>query len=361
MDPRTAASALDIPFGKLLAYGAGGVGMAALENKYVGPNLPPELKNVNLGVGGATGVMLASRNPAMQIAGLGTIPIKQMGMFAIGGMDRFRRQQQALTDTNLATAKVNEGTALQQRDNAGSQRLMELAFLIPALAGGGALAYNAFDQWKKRHTKQNRLDTIGSAGVRRPSQRVRIDLPPSALPSSFYQALANSEQNPAGYARLQSKNASFRKAASGWSQNFQEAHPTLQLFQQQHQPSRVGQALGLLKDIAWQTSGIPAVGNAARDAGRTFASLNDGDYSNASRYGISGAGNAALGVLALRFGGLGMLGKVFGSGTLGRRRTRWQASRGCASGQAAVQSVGVQAPEWHYAYHGAIHQQVGFW
>ena len=316
MDPRTAASALDIPFGKLLAYGAGGVGMAALENKYVGNNLPPELKNVNLGVGGATGVMLASRNPAMQIAGLGTIPIKQMGMFAIGGMDRFRRQQQALTDTNLATAKVNETTALQQKDNAGSQRLMELAFLIPALAGGGALAYNAFDQWKKRHAKQNRLETIGSAGARRPSQRVRIDLPPSALPSSFYQALANSETSPSGYARLQTKGASA-KAASGWSQNLQDAHPTLQLFQQNRPQSRVGQALGLLKDIAWQTSGIPAIGNAARDAGKTFSSLNDGDYSNASRYGMSGAGNAALGVLALRFGGLGMLGKILGRARLG--------------------------------------------
>jgi len=311
--------ALDIPFSRLAAFGAGGLGLSLLENKYVGNNLPPELKTVNSGIGLGTGIMLASRDPAMQTAALGSIPLKETALFAVGGMDRFRRQQQALTDTNLQTAKTNLATATTEGHQAAGKRLTELAFLIPAMAAGGALGYGAYDQWKKRHHKPSKFQTLGTSGVRSPSQRVRIDLPPSALPASFYKALGGAEVSPKGFAQLQSKNAStylaVKKATAGWSSNFQSAHPSLRLLNGEQQQDQ-HPMLNLAKDMVWQSSGIPALHNAWRDAGSAASSLQDDNYDQAKRYGVAGVGNAALGALALRFGGANVLAKLFGRARL---------------------------------------------
>lgn len=269
-----------VPLSRILGYGAGGLAGAVLENKYIGENLPPELQHVNLGIGGLTGAMLASKNPTMQIAALSSIPLKQMGMFGIGGMDKFRRQQQALTDTNLHTAKIQAATAKINQSDAGGRKLMALAFLLPALAvgaGAGAVGYNAWQHRKK--TKPNKFQTDASSGEHRPSQRIRIDIPPSALPKSFYQSLGTATNDPRDYTRMQTKRP-VKTASTQATSSFP----------------------GLIKDLLWQSSGIPSLHNAWREAGYGMNTLQQGDYENAKRYGLAGAADLGLGVLGLRYG-----------------------------------------------------------
>jgi len=276
------AHALDIPLSKLLAYSAGGVGLAALENKYIGDNLPAPLQKVNLGIGATTGAMLASHNPAMQTAALGAIPIKEMGLFGVGSLDRFRRQQQSLVDTNLNTAKINESTATIARNDSGGRKALALAFLAPALAAGAGLGASGYLAWKHRNkAKANKFQTDASAGSPRSSQRIRIDIPPSALPKSWYQSLGTGTTDSREFARLQTKRPMNTKTAS------------------QQQPMT---APGFVKDLLWQGSGIPELHNAWREAGYGMNTAQQGDYGNAKRYGLAGAADAGLGLLALRYG-----------------------------------------------------------
>jgi hypothetical protein len=323
-----------IPLSRLLAYGAGGVGLAALENRYIGNNLPPELKTVNGVIGATTGAMLASHNPAMQTAALGSIPLKEMALFGIGGMDRFRRAQQGLVDTNLQTARLNQDTARTTANDASSRKAMALAFLLPALAVGGGVAANSYMNWKKQHHKTNpRFQTLASSGKPRSSQRIRLDIPPSALPRSFFQSLGRATNDPRDYTRLQGKDNEMTVQASEKAPSVTMPEVVKQLKdEQKHLPLVKGKRAEILKQaydsgqrpslartlggLAWGATGIPMAQNAWREAGYGLNTLQQGDYHDAKRYGMSSAANAALALIALRFN-MPLAAKLFGKARIG--------------------------------------------
>lgn len=295
-----------IPMSRLIGYGAGGLGLGLLENAYVGGNLPPELKTVNLGVGAATGAMLASHDPAMQTAALTTIPLKQMGLFGIGGLDRFRRSQQALTDTNLSTARLNQSAARINARNAGGNRALGASFLVPALLGGGGAAALAYMQYQKQHKPTRKYETVSEDGTKKPSQKIRIDIPPSAFPKEFYDRIGLLDKYPKSHTRLQKlkerrpdltdermqslfKSSALKpdnKADLDAFYKWASSHPVMDL----------------LKGIAWQSTGIPNGLSAFRETGAAANSAMQGDNHDAGRYAVSGAANAALALLSLRFG-----------------------------------------------------------
>ena len=281
--------AMDIPVNRLFPYVAGGVGLAALENKYIGDNLPPELKNINLGIGGTTAAMMASDNPAMQIAGISAIPMKEMALFGMGSMDKFRRSQQELTDTNLATAKLHHQAAELESGTAGSGTRRALMFMIPALLGSGALAYYASQHKKKENP---RFSTVGESGVRTGNQKVRIDLPPSALPKEFYSALAGIERSPKQHTRIQAREpADLPKAAT--------VKAAMQDESADYKPPGILSRIG---GIAGDVTGISPLARFFKERAAAAGALSAGDYDNAARYQMGSYGNLAGAALGLRFG-----------------------------------------------------------
>lgn len=361
---------MNIPLSRAIPYAAGGAGMAALENKYVGDNLPPELKHVNTGIGLGTGLMLASHNPEMQTAALTSIPLKEMALFGIGGMDRFRRSQQALTDTHLRTARIGEDTARMEHDDAGSRKRMALAFLVPALAAGGALGYEGYLKYKKKHEAgPKRFQTVGSKGTRRQSQRVRIDIPPSALPKEFYQSLGQVEDDPRTYTAVQEKRPMGNRSTSrfvtpdelnevtrtrGMTRSASAGAPMKVPFKDLFKPdpkrkdltykfkapgvkSAYAQRddrpslLSMLGHGAVEATGVPSLVRGVREAGYGMNTLGEGDYRNAGRYGLSSAADLGLGALGLRWGVAPVLGRMFGRGRLSGVLRNEMAAKGVGS------------------------------
>jgi hypothetical protein len=300
----------DVPLSKLIGYGALGVGGAALENQYIGQNVPPELKKVNLSIGGSTGLMLASKSPAMQVAALSAIPLKQMALFGIGGMDRFRRQQQSLVDTNLQTARLNQSAARVNANSAGGAKALGASFLIPALLGGGGAAALAYMAWKKQQKANRRYQTVGEEGTKKPSQKIRIDIPQSALPHDFYDTLRGIDHNPRAHARLQKLRARrdpdniedmdqmVRQAKVAYQVDKPEE---LRAFYKRADQQSNHPTLKLIRDMAWQSTGIPNIMAAGRDLGNTATSAIAGNYDDTKRYSGAAIANGALGLLSARF------------------------------------------------------------
>jgi hypothetical protein len=83
-------------------------------------------------------------------------------------------------------------------------------------------------------------------------------------------------------------------------------------FSQDQRPS-LARTLG---GMAWGATGIPEAQNAWREAGYGLNTLQQGDYHDAKRYGMSSAANAALALIALRFN-MPLASKLFGRGRIG--------------------------------------------
>jgi len=251
---------------------AGGVGLAALENKLIAEEIPDPLKTVNLGVGAVTGFLGA--NPTTRTAALNSLPFKQLGLFGVGAMDKFRRQQQSLVDTNLTTANINKDTARLHQDDAGNRKAMALAFLLPALVGSGALAYYAYNKGQ-RSSPGSRFQTVDSKGAPKGRRRVKIEVPASALPDEFFSSLINVDDNSKAFTRVQEKSeAPVRKRASA-----DRSIP------------------GMVWDTAQEFTGLPSVTRSLREAGQATAQGVAGNYDEAGRYGLASAGNLAIGAL----------------------------------------------------------------
>lgn len=264
-----------------LPYVAGGVGLAALENQLVGEHLPDELKHVNLGLGGLTGLLLKNPDPKVRASALGSIPLKQLSLFAIGGMDRLRQAQQDLTDTNLQTAKTNLRTALVAGNSEDAKRRMALLYLLPALAGGGGLAYYA---WNKRtRPKPERFQTVTEKG--KPGQRrIRLEIPPSAFPKEFFESLVDVDENPRTRTRLQVKNSSW------------------------------------LPELAGEFTGVSPLMRAGSEAASALGSLGNGRYDQTDRYGLSALSNAAGGAVGVNMFTLPLLSLLLKRPRLGAMR-----------------------------------------
>ena len=281
---------------------AAGVGLASLENRYVVPDLDPGLKNVNLGIGGLTGLMLASPDPKWQLAAIGTLPFKQLGLFGISSMDKLRKQQQSLVDANLQVADINRQTAeLNRSDAAGKGRAM-LMFLLPALAAGGALGYMGWSQYKKNRDKDKipRYGTVAEKGTRRGGEKIRIDVPARAIPPEFFRSLTNVDDSPRAYTRLM--RLDDQPELPKEAKEFVEKMASTESFS-------VPRFLG---DIAWETTGIPGIQRTFKDVGLGADRFLDDKFEDAGRYGLGAAGNALLTLMTLRGATFPALGKLMG-------------------------------------------------
>ena len=309
------------PLVKALPWIAGGLGVSALENKVVGENLPDELKNVNLGIGGVSGLLAA--NPAQRAHVLSSLPFKQMGLFGIGALDRLRKQQQSLTDTNLATAKIHRQTAAMEGANAGSKAKIMAAFLVPALLGSGALAYHAWNQRKKK--KLEGYKTVGQRGVGSGSARkVKFDIPASALPPEFFTSLINADESPRSRMRVLEKQAMYNGGGEDLSTAANDSFLG-RLFHRAGQiPHNIAQSkpvsnAGNAASLGWEFTGLPTVGRTVKDTGLGFGSEAGGQHGVGHRYLAAGLGGALLSGVALKTGIMPMLAKGFGPGRLMRQ------------------------------------------
>ncbi len=259
-----------------IPWAAGGIGLAALENALVSDELSDPLKKINLGLGGATGIGMAM-DPVNRWKYLASWPLKSMGLFGIGSADKFVGMQKELARTNLDTARVNRATAAAEADASGDKQRMALAFLLPALLGGGALAYHAYDKHLKR-PKPARFKTQAEAGRLSGRQRIRIDVPMTAMPAEFMDSLMQADNHPRARTQLQTKTANTQviKAASS--------------------------LLSGLGGLVLESTGVPPIGRSMNETGKSLAHLESGDFSEAGRYGAAGIGNALLGVAGLRLG-----------------------------------------------------------
>ena len=295
-----------------LPYALGGVGLAALENRFIAPETPPELKKVNLGIGGITGYLLTSPDPKVRFAALASVPTKQLGLFGIGAADKLRRQQQSLVDANLGIAQINRGTAEQQQTNAARTGRIALAFLLPALAAGGAVGYMGYERWKKRKQSIPRYKTVGEKGHSRSGQKIRIDVPATALPPEFFQSLTDADDTPRAHTRLleltNGQVPQMDKAAA----EFVEKHAAAE-----ERPS-IPRMLG---SLAYEFTGIPGATRTMKDLGLGGAAYTSDQFGEAGRYGASAAANALLTLLTLRTGTLPIMGRVLGQRFLQHQMT----------------------------------------
>lgn len=281
-------------FWKYAPYAAGGVGLAALENKVLGSNLPDPLKKINLGIGATQGAMFGMGDKSRLMA-LGSIPAKQMSLFALGEAEQFKQQQQNLTDTNLNTARVNESAAKLHLRDAGTSRAIQLAFLIPALVGAGALGYDAYSKFKKEHKPQSKFKNLTQSGEHKPNQRLRLEMPISALPSDFV---------PSILAARDRSRVTVKERDDDDDETSGRRRKT------------ASSTLGNIGNIALDFTGIPNFLRGGKDLMHSFGSLQDSDYGNSARYVGAGLGNLALGAVAMRFGAAPVLGSLLGKARL---------------------------------------------
>lgn len=310
----------NLPLEKILPWAAGGLGIAALENKLVGENLPPELQNVNLGIGGVSGMLAA--NPAHRAQVLSSLPFKQMALFGIGAIDKLRRQQQALTDTNLATAKINQNTASMEGENASGKAKQVAAFLIPALLGSGALAYYAYNQRKKDRAKG--FETVGQRGTtNREHNKVKIDVPASALPPEFFSSLVHADDTPRSRVRFMQKAATYNGGedlGSAWRDSF--------LGRLTHRAEKApndiwnsgaGHTARDIGGLGMELTGLPTLNRTVKDVGLGFGSQSGGSEGVGNRYLAAGLGGALLSGAALKSGILPLAARMIGPGRLLRQ------------------------------------------
>lgn len=286
---------------KLAPYALGGAGLSLLENKVLGSNLPDPLKKINIGIGATQGAMFGLPGNKAKIMALGSIPVKQMALFGLGEAEKFKNEQEALTNTNLDAAKVNESAAKLHLRDAGTSRAIQLAFLIPALVGAGALGYEALDKYRKSHKKDPRFKNMVEGGTRRQSQKIRIDMPVSALPADFASSFLNSRDR--SHFTVKEKDGDDPNNGDG-------------VFRSRRKSAS---ALSNAGSLLWQFTGIPNLLRGGKDLMYGYGALNDSDFKNTGRYALSGLGNLAMGVAAARWGAIPLarlLGKARLSGVI---------------------------------------------
>ncbi len=305
---------------KQLLYGAGGLGLAALENQYVANELPDPLKNVNLGLGAITGILAA--DPATRTAALAGLPIKEMGLFGIGALDKLRHQQQSLVDANLGVADINRQTADINRSNAGSQKAMTLGFLIPALAGGGAAALWAYDKWRKQQQGIPRYKTLGEKGRDSSARsKIRIDIPTSAVPDEFYRTLSTPEERDRSHIRLlelmdpNSRRRSMEDVMAGIPDGERGKAASFIKKAMSDENEHIS-----IPRLAWslgtELTGVPAAYRAVKDFGQGFSNLEEDNAGSALRYGLAGLGGTAAALATARWGLAPGLAKLLGRNRL---------------------------------------------
>jgi hypothetical protein len=178
-------------------------------------------------------------------------------------------------------------------------------FLIPALAGGGGIAYYAWNKRKKQ--RPARYGTVAEKGSPRVNKRIRIDVPPSALPDDFFRSLTNIDDDPRARTRLQAKQAFFQTIRdTDMEQIVASAQDTVKKAAQEA-PGK----LSLLGSVLGEATGIPSIGRALREGGMALGGLDDIDNWNGNgRYALSSLGNAAFGISGLNMMTLPILGAL---------------------------------------------------
>ena len=200
-NPQTQRAVLGTGIGTLLA---------ALENKYIADGLPGPLKHINLGIGGMTGAAATLGGRTALATALLSVPIKQMGLFGIGSLEKSRQQQRDLMGLQLDRAKVDLDAALTK---AKGQKGRDIAGALAALglvAGGGALTaytldnkkYTNYMEQKEREKEERRKkkEEAAISGVKGKASRgrenldIRIKVPASDAPASLLQSLVDLDE-----------------------------------------------------------------------------------------------------------------------------------------------------------------------
>ncbi len=289
-----------------IPYILGGLGLAALENKYIGNELPPELKNINYGLGGITGYLMRSPDEHVRYLALGSLPFKQLGLFGIGAADKLRKQQQSLVDANLGVADINRQTAETQRSNAGSTKAMQALFLLPALAAGAGLGYLGYEKWRKNRNQNPRFKTVGERG-RAPRSKIRIDIPTSSVPPEFFKSLSTPDESNRAHVRLmalmdpENRQQSLDESMAGMSDD--ERSKVATFLEKNAAPDNERVTIPrLLWDFGTEATGIPSAFRAAHDVGAGYGSFLNEDGKQTARYGLGALGNTALALASMRMG-----------------------------------------------------------
>lgn len=320
--------AQEFQLSKMLPWIAGGVGLGALENKYISDQLDPNLKKINLAVAGTTGALLGSGNTAARIAGLSGIPLKEGLLFTVAGQEKFRKAQQALTDTNLETAQTSQETARIQKAQAQGHKHLAESFLVPAGLGAGALAYYAYNQ-RKHPSQASKYQVVGQKGqMSAGRQRIKIDVPSSAIPPEFFRSLTNAENTGTARTRFLERRPTKKAASSapvdpttyGLSDYARDSWPgglmrnidTDGREAVHSKPVRLAKTIG---SAALNLTGLPFAARAAKDFGSGLGYMSAGQSDVGTRYLAGGLGNAALGYPAIGFG----MGDI-AANTIGRSR-----------------------------------------
>ncbi len=151
-----------------LPHVLGGLLGSQIENNMPGSPLhdaSPEVKNINTALGGATGFLGARFGWPKALAG---VTVKQLGLMGTSLGKKYIDTQQPIADTNLQTAKLQQGTAQLMADQSKSWKPTDLAQLGLAgagLAGAGGLGYYLYK-------------TLGP-GKKKPTPKVTVNLPMS--------------------------------------------------------------------------------------------------------------------------------------------------------------------------------------
>ena len=316
----------EMSLAKMLPWMAGGAALAGLENKVIGENLPDELKRVNYGLGMSTGALMAL-GPKAQMAALGSLPIKQTLLFGIGQADKFRKQQQDLTDTNLETAKINRETSKIDRGNSGSRNAVTLSFMLPALLGAGALAYYSKNH-RRKPTGDSKYQVTGERGKPLKHQKIRMDIPPSALPPEFFESLMQADGDDRSHLQVLERNE-LPKAASTLADK-ENLHETLgdalkhtigdpvsnlagsaEKSIWDSRPARIGRGMG---NFAYEGLGIAPAVRAAQGLGTAAGLAADGTSAPgvASRHLAGAVGDALVAGSSANWMLGPLMGKLFG-------------------------------------------------
>lgn len=325
---RSTPSAPPFEMGPMAGWGAGGAGLSLLENASLLKDQPEEIKHINTVLGAVTGAAMSSKDPKVKATALLSWPIKQMALAGVGKAEQFRQDQSALLDKKMQAAEIDLAAAEARRRAASGNKVLAYSFLIPAILGGGGLAYYAWNK-RKRENQAGRYATVDEHGRQHGKKRVKIEVPASALPDAFFDSLVNVEDNPMSRVQLQEQrlNGNGRpKRASARSINPEDEQAYSDMWKR-HWSNPAGLPLpepasppslpGQIGRFAADFTGVPSAIQGLQEIGSSGDAMAEGRHKDIGRYALAGLGNLGMGLSGMNLVTAPILGKL-----LGRERMR---------------------------------------
>lgn len=303
--------------GPLLGYGGAGVGLSMLENNTLLEDQPDSIKHINAVLGGVTGATFGAGNPETKALAALSWPVKQLALLGVGKAEQFRQDQAGLLDKKLRIAETEQQTARVNQDAAGGNKALLASFLVPAILGGGGLAYYAYNK-RKKDTQGGRYSTLDERGPHQPAKkRIRIDVPTSALPDDFFDTLVTADDNPRSRVQLQElrPNGAMKKRSHTINDEDMPAYRRMWhnytqnpwLVPDRSKPETLPRQIA---GLAGEFTGVPSLWRGVKDIGEAGDAVAESRHDDAMRYGMAGTAGLVGGVSAVNMGTPWMLSKV---------------------------------------------------